>query len=795
MTVLGEQELVNDDVDPRRPLPRASTAFVHAKSSAERVEFGVVLDTGGDREVQADADRRLGTVVAGFRLERVLGRGGMGVVYLARSLEGERLSAIKLIAPEFSRDKGLHDRFARELRMARAVDDANIVRVRGTGEVDGLLYILMQYIEGPDLGALIKKRGFLDPGRAAEVIREVASALDAAHGQRLLHRDVKPANILVADVDGQAYLADFGLAVQVGAHTRMTRTGQWVGSVDYMAPERFEDDPEDARTDVYSLGCVLYQALTGEVPYPKSSDPAKGYAHVHEPPPAPTARRRELSPAFDAVIERALAKNPAERYASAGKLAAAATAAARGAAPTGFPDVQQTREGRLLPERPDEHTTTPEGRRPLLKRLRPPSAKTRRAQDPTSGRKPPQRGSSTVAETPDTEPRKPEPTPVPDPEETRQGQLPPQPIPGNTQTEPTRSGRPAGAGRAAAAAGVLVVLAAATVGVVALATSDGGVAYAKNAVLSIRLKASWHKVSTQSSGESATLVDPIAVGLGGASLSAGVLKKSSATPGGVPPQLVISLGTPTGASTTNLGRYPARRYSWSVGATQTVAFVLASSAADIAFICRGNEAAISACTAIANTITVAVGVESPGPDRTLSAKIATALQFLGATRTINARMSNAPLQVRAQRARQIATYALASEATLSRVTAPTRNQPALQELVTALHNYGTKWIALATAASRSDREGYTRARYAVIRADRALSLATSTMHEEELAAPPAPFVVPPVTPKFKSAPGGRASTSAPAPAAPAPAHVVPQSSVTPQSNTTPTEQPFRTKPK
>jgi plastocyanin/predicted Ser/Thr protein kinase len=274
----------------------------------------------------------------------------MGVVYLARSIHGERRAAIKLIAAEFSRDQAFRERFARESRMARVVEHPNIVGVREAGEIDGLLYIVMQYIEGSDLRALIESRGRLNPDRAVQIIGEVANALDAAHAQGLLHRDVKPANILIADADGQAYLADFGLATQAGSVTRMTRTGQWLGTLDYLAPERIEGKPEDARTDVYSLGCVLYEALTGEPPFPKGSDVAKLFAHVSDPPPVPSVLVDELPRGLDTVILRALAKNPADRYTTAGQLAASAVEAAQGAEPSELAATGETRAGQALPK-------------------------------------------------------------------------------------------------------------------------------------------------------------------------------------------------------------------------------------------------------------------------------------------------------------------------------------------------------------------------------------------------------------------------------------------------------------
>ena len=275
---------------------------------------------------------QVGEHVAGYRIERQLGRGGMGVVYLAEQIRLRRYVALKLIVPEFAEDDEFRRRFERESQLAASLDHPNVIPVYEAGEADGALFISMRYVEGSDLRAVIRAEGRIERGRAARMMAQLGAALDAAHARGLVHRDVKPANVLVSGppTAEQAYLTDFGLTKHVSSQSGLTHTGQWVGTLDYVAPEQISGGALDARVDIYSLGCVLFQALTGQVPYPKDNDVAKMYAHLHEP----AARVSQLVPglpvAFDSVIDRALAKQPADRYPSAGDLGRAALAAAEG---------------------------------------------------------------------------------------------------------------------------------------------------------------------------------------------------------------------------------------------------------------------------------------------------------------------------------------------------------------------------------------------------------------------------------------------------------------------------------
>src|SRR6266498_2546607 len=254
-------------------------------------------------------DVRVGTELAGYRIESVIGRGGMGVVYVADHLRLKRKAALKVLAPELASDERFRERFVIESELAASLEHPNIVPIYDAGEADGLLYIAMRLIEGRDLKTLIEREGSLDPDRTVSLISQVASALDAAHAKGLIHRDVKPANVLIGGTD-HAYLTDFGLTKRPDQTTGLTKTGQFLGSVDYAAPEQFEGKPLDARTDVYSLACVAYECLTGEVPFRRDQEAAVMYAHLRDAPPRASASRPDLPPDLDGAISRGMAKRP-----------------------------------------------------------------------------------------------------------------------------------------------------------------------------------------------------------------------------------------------------------------------------------------------------------------------------------------------------------------------------------------------------------------------------------------------------------------------------------------------------
>jgi serine/threonine protein kinase len=275
-----------------------------------------------------------GEELGGFELEAVAGRGGMGVVYLARQHNPERKVALKVIAPELADDPKFADRFRRESGIAAQLEHPNVIPVYATGDQDGTLYLAMRFVDGTDLRHVIAEEGKLEPTRAARIVDQVAQALDAAHRQGLVHRDVKPANILIATVGERehVYLTDFGLTRRAESTTGLTvtQTGVFLGTPDYVAPEQARGERVDARADVYSLGCVLFQALTATVPFAGRNNLAKLYAHATEPPPRVLDRAPAVPEAFDVVLARAMAKAPDDRYPSAGDLGRAALAAASG---------------------------------------------------------------------------------------------------------------------------------------------------------------------------------------------------------------------------------------------------------------------------------------------------------------------------------------------------------------------------------------------------------------------------------------------------------------------------------
>ena len=273
-------------------------------------------------------DPRIGSEVAAYRIEAVVGAGGMGVVYRALDRRLDRHVALKLLHGELSQNDQYRARFLRESKQAAAIEHPGIVPVHDAGDASGVLYIAMRYIDGSDLGQAISREGAIAPDRALSLLAEVAGALDAAHARGIVHRDVKPSNVLLSSLDASgrehAYLTDFGISKLVAGARALTSTGHVLGTAEYVAPEQVEGGEVDHRADVYSLGCVLFECLAGEPPFVRATPVAVLWAHVIEPPPRLSELRRELPPAIDDVIERGLAKNPDDRYSSCAELIRAA---------------------------------------------------------------------------------------------------------------------------------------------------------------------------------------------------------------------------------------------------------------------------------------------------------------------------------------------------------------------------------------------------------------------------------------------------------------------------------------
>ncbi len=278
------------------------------------------------------SDPRIGSELGGYRIEALIGRGGMGVVYRAEDLRLGRKVALKLLAPELAANEGFVERFERESRLAAAIDHPHIIPLYEAGDAEDLVFIVMRFVDGIDLKALLERAGPLPVGRALTIAGQVGGALDAAHARGLVHRDVKPANVLVADGGGGAessdhcYLTDFGLTKDTSQNVGLTGTGQFVGTIAYVAPEQINGAEQGGATDQYALGCVLYECLTGHRPYERDNELDIMWAHLDDEPPTVTEHRPELPPAIDAALARALAKLPEERYESCAAMVAAVRA-------------------------------------------------------------------------------------------------------------------------------------------------------------------------------------------------------------------------------------------------------------------------------------------------------------------------------------------------------------------------------------------------------------------------------------------------------------------------------------
>ena len=280
----------------------------------------------------AIGDFPAGSRIAGYQIQELIGRGGMAMVYRASDVRLDRLVALKVLTPELTRDSAFRQRFIRESRSGASVDHPNVIPVFEAGEAEGVLFIAMRYVAGRDVRALIEREGPLRPSRVVSIVTQIASALDTAHAHGLVHRDVKPANMLLGTVaTGSApdhvYLSDFGLSKLSVSAISLTGTGQFLGTIDYMSPEQVEGRAIDGRTDLYALACATFEMLTGCPPFQRDQDLAVMWAQVSAPPPSARQLRPELAPEVDQVIAKALAKSPDDRHANCLEFAAGLGAA------------------------------------------------------------------------------------------------------------------------------------------------------------------------------------------------------------------------------------------------------------------------------------------------------------------------------------------------------------------------------------------------------------------------------------------------------------------------------------
>ena len=293
----------------------------------------------------ATATSWLGHVLAGHRIDAFIGEGGMGVVYRATHLRLQRTVALKVLPPPLAADRDYRRRFEREAAIAASLEHPNVVPIYDAGHADGVLYMSMRFVDGEDLGAVLRREGRLDIGRLCSILGPVADALDAVHEAGLVHRDVKPGNVLLARArrpggGGQVYLCDFGIAKgAASAANEFTSAGQFIGTPQYSSPEQIEGRWLDGRSDQYGLACLVYRCLTGEVPYPRTEVAAVVYAHLAADPPRPSRLRSDLPVAVDAAVARAAAKHPDYRFPSCSAFLAALRAAVPIPSPRSRPPV------------------------------------------------------------------------------------------------------------------------------------------------------------------------------------------------------------------------------------------------------------------------------------------------------------------------------------------------------------------------------------------------------------------------------------------------------------------------
>ncbi|HEY2129828.1 MAG TPA: protein kinase, partial [Streptosporangiaceae bacterium] len=313
----------------------------------------------------------VGSRLAGYRLDEQIGRGGMAVVYRAYDVRLERPVAIKVLSPELARDEAFRQRFIRESRTAAAVDHPNIIPIFEAGEANGVLFIAMRFVHGPNVQELVDTEGPLSAVRACHIITQVAAGLEAAHSHGLVHRDVKPGNMLLdmaggGDYPGHAYLSDFGLSKRALSVSALTSTGQFLGTLDFIAPEQIEARAVNGRTDEYALACSAFTMLSGRPPFVRDESVAVMWAQISAPPPELTSRRPDLPAAVDEVMAKALAKVPTERYGTCPEFAAALRRACGlesgpGLVPgpaADFPDVPPRESTRVVPVPPADHEKT-----------------------------------------------------------------------------------------------------------------------------------------------------------------------------------------------------------------------------------------------------------------------------------------------------------------------------------------------------------------------------------------------------------------------------------------------------
>ena len=658
-----------------------------------------------------------GTIVSGYRVDGVLGEGGMGVVYRATQLSLNRTVALKILATELSEDGAFRERFRREGLLQAAIDHEHIVTVYEAGDTEHGLFLAMRLIRGPTLKDMILA-GELDAERTLRILTQVSGALDTAHDVGLTHRDIKPQNILIGAND-HAYLADFGLT-QASDEVSLTETGQFIGTIDYVAPEQIQGQGATAQSDVYSLTAVLYEAMTGEVPFVRQNEAAVLYAHIAEPPPRATEVRSELPPEIDAVVARGMAKVPADRYESAGELVREAKAA--------FGD-EAAAATTLRPQAPPPTARPPEtlpaGEQTRARDTQPtpagaPAAATTLAAEVTAAA-----NASTAARATVPAPARPAAAPTP-------------------AAAPPAAAPPAARGRGLTGGGIALVA------VLGLAAAVGGFLLgsggndadqaaepfgnsASAGTLQLSFPAAWKRVSEQPQVPGVRFKEPIVLAAGkpqGARLVAGQVAATG-------PELLsagLARRLPSGspdAQPVRLGGVQALRYRGLAprgltGALQLYAVPTTRGVATIA--CTGPAGTAGAafrrdCESVATTLRLMGAEPYPlGPRPEYARSLRRTLGALDrARRSGTARLAGAdtPDAQAAAAAALAGSYRRASEAVAATKASPA-DAAANRSLAAALERTGSAYAAAAEAARANDEAAYADAASAVSKAQSAV---------------------------------------------------------------------------
>jgi serine/threonine protein kinase len=693
-----------------------------------------------------------GDLFAGCRIESVAGHGAMGLVYKAHQLRPQRPVAVKVITPALAGQADFRTRFEQEASLAARIEHPNVIPIYAVGDESGLLYIVMRFVKGTDLAKLLRSRGRLAPLHAANIVAQIASALDAAHACGLVHRDIKPANVLVSNEPGEhIYLTDFGLTKRVtDPGGGPTPTGGFVGTLDYIAPEQVSAEPVDARADIYSLGCVLYQLITGSVPFPREGEVATIFAHLSAPPPRPSCLVPDSPAALDAVIEQALAKDRADRFPTAGELATAALAAVQatvGPTPSSevakdIPELAPLLGGAGVTPSPvstsralDRHRRNRTESIPRIVSVRGRPVVPAPNLVAHSGV-----GLAEASALPDE-------SDLLSPDESADIVTPdgPQPAP-ITGTRPLRASARY-VRMAVVSAATLIAIAVLIVLTRATAPPSSGINTARSGLLTLGYRSPWRAVETASPVDPELAAvsfsgpdQPISLSAGDVALAGGTLAYSALAPGGPPPQVVRRYGPPVAPGSATIGGTSARRYEWRPdGGEELIAFVIPTVSSDIAILCAAataHAAGLKTCTDLASTArTSGVQLLPPLQEAALAKILTRDLGPVAYARHRTAALGASRLQARSATASHIARVERSGLRALSRLAAPPRDREAVAVLRAALLTEASGFGVLGRAAAGDDRSGYAAARQQVLDAGTRLEAAIVALNSRGLTTP------------------------------------------------------------